>query len=134
MIRRCYQPSALPRTGLDDAGRAAHTPADEPLYSTPCPHHTVGKSAGLAQCDGLGGELAGGPHPEHAQLQSLLVCVDDWINDAVAENMWRHGGGMSRADRSELEWLLAASDHWHEEESALSFSANWRDVLYVFAQ
>ena len=25
--------------------------------------------------------------------------MDEWINDAVAETMWRHGGGVSRADR-----------------------------------
>ena len=72
-------------------------------------------------------------HLEPAQLQALLVCVDDWINDALAENMWRHGGGVSRADRSDLEWLLAASDHWHEEGCDLPFAANWRDVLHLFA-
>lgn len=72
-------------------------------------------------------------HLDPAQLQALLVCVDDWINDAVVENIWRHGGGLSRADRSDLEWLLAASDHWHEEESDLPFAANWRDVLHLFA-
>lgn len=72
-------------------------------------------------------------HLEPAQLQALLVCVDDWINDAVAETMWRHGGGGCRADRSDLEWLLAASDHWHEESCELPFAANWRDVLHLFA-
>lgn len=71
-------------------------------------------------------------HLESAQLQALLVCVDDWINDAVAATMWQHGG-VSRADRSDLDWLLAASDHSHEESCDLPFAANWRDVLHVFA-
>lgn len=72
-------------------------------------------------------------HLEPAQLQTLLVCVDDGINEAVSAELWASGGLITRADRRDLEWLLAASNHWHEESCALPFSANWRDVLHVFA-
>jgi hypothetical protein len=69
----------------------------------------------LPNATGLAASLREGlAHLNPTQLQALLECLEDWINDTVAENIWLHGG-VSRADRSDLEWLLAASDYWHEE-------------------
>lgn len=72
-------------------------------------------------------------HLEPAQLQTLLVCVEDGINEAVAAELWASVGLIARADRRDVDWWLAASDDWQAMLFDLPFKVSWHDMLNLFA-
>lgn len=72
-------------------------------------------------------------HLGPAQLQTLLVCMDDGISEAVAAELSASGGLIARADRRDVDWWLAASDDWQAMLFDLPFKVSWRDLLNLLA-